>query len=111
MALAIQICKCNVNKCKFYKYVKFYENRYLVYGRLDWLQQTIKTSMSFHSCIIYVIVYNSIYSVKHSMSYTEITEVILLRYLKLLLFNGLKYFCLGAVTLELIPSTSRYFQW
>lgn len=40
MVLTIQICKCNVNKCKFYKYVKFSENGYLVYGKPDWLQQT-----------------------------------------------------------------------
>lgn len=82
----------------------------LYMGDLNGFNKLLKLAC-FHSCIIYVIVYNSIYGVKHSMSYTEITEVILLRYLELLLFSGLKYFCLGAVTLELIPSTSRYFQW
>lgn len=48
--------------------------------------------------------YNSIYSVKHSISYTEITEVI-----PVLLISVPKYFGLGAVTLELIPSASCYF--
>lgn len=41
-------------------------------------------------CLIHVIVYNSIYSVKHHMSYTEIAKVI-----PVLLISGIKYFALG----------------
>lgn len=53
-------------------------------------------------CLIHVRVYYSIYSIRHGMSYNEITEVVI----PVLLISGLIYFGLGAVSLELIPSSA-----